>query len=89
MIKSMTVSSAQIERMFPCDNDDGRDVKASEVATNTAAVELGCSPADVVWRLPDVFAVRYGSNYVGTASYKDQQVRIFGTEGEWKEGDDK
>jgi len=85
----INISTADAERLFPCDNDDGRDIQASDEAKAMAAEALGCTADQLSWHLPDIFAVRYGSNYVASASYKGTRAQFLTDEGEFKEGDDK
>jgi hypothetical protein len=49
---------------------------------------MGVKAEELVWHLPDVFAVRYGSSYVATASHGDQRVRFLMDAGTFQEGDD-
>ena len=74
--------------MFPACGEEGTCVQPSAWAVRVAGAMLGESEV-VQWSTPDVFAVRYGSNYVATATAGNLAVRFHTDEGDFREGDDK
>jgi hypothetical protein len=84
----LTHSVDETEALFPSSGDDGEDVQATQEAQARAADAMGVKAEELVWHLPDVFAVRYGSSYVATASHGDQRVRFLMDAGTFQEGDD-
>jgi hypothetical protein len=84
----VTYTAEQCMSMFPC-GDEGENVQASAEADAIASHHLATPVEQIVWHLPDVFAVRYGSNYVATASFGGLAVRFHSTQGDFRDGDDK
>ena len=85
----VTYPAAQIEDLFPCMGNEGTDVRASEAAQTIAGALLRAQNADMQWHTPDTFAVRYGSNYIATATAGNLAVRFHSDLGTFREGDDK
>lgn len=80
---------ATVDDLFPCDGDEGQDVRPTAEATARAAAELGVNVQDIEWFAPDVFSVRYGSSFVATAHAGGKgKVRFHSDEGDFREGDD-
>ncbi len=85
----ITVSTTFAEELFPA-GEEGQNVRPTVEAAVMAHEALGLkSMEEIKWHLPDVFAIRYGSCYVGTATINGMAVRFVTDEGDWKEGDDK
>ena len=82
----ITLPGEVIDGMFYC-GDDGAYVVPRTWACSVAQAMLGESEA-VQWHCPDVFSVRYGSNYVATATAGALAVRFHTDEGDFREGDD-
>jgi hypothetical protein len=78
-----------VEELFPCTGEEGTNVQASTRANTVATALMGLGGAIVAWKLPDAFAVRYGSSYVATATVRDTSVRFHMDQGDFREGDDK
>ena len=79
----------ELERMFPY-GDEGAQVQASAEAEAAACNALGLPVGtSLQWHLPDVFAVRYGSSYVASATHGDKKIRFHRRQGNFKEGDDR
>ena len=74
----------EMEALFPCLGEEGQDVYPSVAALQIAREELQ-APQDalLVWHLPDVFSVRYGSCYVGAVRYENKEIRFL-----WENGDE-
>lgn len=89
MIIDITYPIDVVDSMFPAKGTEGTDVHPTGAAKYVAAILLNAHASDVVFRCPDSFAVRYGSNYVATASAGRNSVRFHSDLGDWKEGDDK
>lgn len=89
VIAELKLPEDEIEDLFPCMGEEGDDVRPTEAATLRAAELLGVKMQDITWHAPDVFDVRYGSNYVATATAGDCSVRFLSRLGEFLEGDDK
>ena len=83
----ITLPAHVVEDMFQC-GDEGANVQPSPWAVRVAGAMLGESEV-VQWHTPDVFAVRYGSSYVATATAGILAVRFHGPDGDFREGDDK
>jgi hypothetical protein len=89
MIKILTLPLDRAEELFTC-GDDGENVTATAAAALLVLQELQLEPpAYIKWHLPDVFDIRYGSSYVGTATVGEKSLRIVTDEGDWQDGDDK
>ncbi len=87
--KIITLTAARVEELFPAE-EEGQNVRPTVEAVVMAHEALGLKiMRDIQWHLPDVFAVRYGSCYVGTAKFYGQAVRFVTDFGNWQEGDDK
>jgi hypothetical protein len=84
----ITLPTEVIEDMFPADSEEGTCVQPSAWALRVAAAIVGESEV-ARWHTPDVFNVRYGSNYVATATAGILAVRFHSDEGDFREGDDK
>jgi hypothetical protein len=84
----ITLPDDVAEALFPCKGEEGTLVEPSTWATRVARAMLGESEV-VQWHTPDVFAVRYGSSYVATATAGSLAVRFHSDEGDFREGDDK
>lgn len=77
-----------LEDMFHYEGE-GQNGKATALAHSMARIHLGVDDdAEMRWHLPDVFAVRYGSSYVASASCGRAKVRFHSIEGDFREGDD-
>lgn len=88
-MKVITVTRG-IERMdalFPAEDEEGHNVSATSAAHKLAQTAAACQDTPT-WHLPDVFSVRYGSSYVGTAKFAHAHVRFLSAEGDFLEGDD-
>ena len=83
----ITLPGHMVDDMFQC-GDEGANVQPSAWARRVAGAMLGESEV-VQWHTPDVFAVRYGSNYVATATAGNLAVRFHSEYGNFREGDDK
>lgn len=88
-MKIYTLTVDQADALFLYEGE-GHNVRPSPEAVAIAAKELDV-PVDTEfqWHLPDVFDIRYGSCYVGTARTGDLALRFVTDEGDWKEGDDR
>lgn len=68
------------DALFPATDDDGRNPIATPEAVKLARQLLDVPPSEpdsvIVWNLPDVFSIPYGSNDIGTASYVDRVVEF-------------
>ncbi len=90
MIIDLHFTAEQIDKMFPCLGDEGTCVQASDMAAVHARFSMNLhKDTELTWHLPDVFAVRYGSSYVATASANGMSVRFHSNEGNFQEGDDR
>lgn len=87
-IIDLTFTLDEIYKLFPCDEEDGKNVVVTPCASTHAAKALGVQTKDLIWHTPDVFSVRYGSSYVASAYCKGLRVRFQCEEGDFKEGDD-
>lgn len=74
----------EMEALFPCLGEEGQDVYPSNAAEQLAREALQV-PQDalLLWHLPDVFSVRYGSCYVGAVRHENNIVRFL-----WEDGDE-
>lgn len=88
VIGDVRLNEQIIETYFPCEGEEGTDVKPSVFAIAYAAGCLGVALEEVQWRAPNVFDVRYGSSYVATAFAGDVAMRFHSIEGDFQEGDD-
>ena len=88
MLHELKFTDTELEFLFPCDDEDGKNVQASAEAVIWACEKLNCLPSELTWHLPDVFSIRYGSNYAATATGPRGRVRFLSTNGEFQEGDD-
>lgn len=71
----------ELDALFPSE-EEGQNVQASETACKVARLALGVGDdVELQWHLPDVFAVRYGSSYVGTATANGCSVQFHSEEG--------
>jgi hypothetical protein len=79
-----------IEQLFPSLGEEGTEVHPSRAAYDQAAAHLGVPWKQIRWIAPDVFEIRYGSNWVATALSADgRRVRFHVSDsGNWREGDD-
>jgi hypothetical protein len=84
----ITLPEHVVDDMFPACGEEGTCVQPNAWASRVAHAMLGESEA-VQWHTPDVFAVRYGSSYVATATAGTLAVRFHSDEGDFREGDDK
>lgn len=82
-------SYEQLEDMFPTD-DDGNVISITEAAWSEVFAFFGhdFQRAEIKWKTPGCFDVRYGSSYVATASLGDMSMRFHNCEGDFREGDD-
>lgn len=91
-IVTVGMSADEAETIFPCSGPDGTKVRATELAELLARNALDRSTLNTpfAWHLPDAFSVRYGSNYIATATFGSERVRFVTDDGngEWREGDD-
>jgi hypothetical protein len=92
--KIVTLTTEQADLLFVPHGDEGNDVRATadaeELTRSIVRAAQGARPVeDIHWHLPDVFNIRYGSCYVGTATINGMAVRFVTDLGDWKEGDDK
>lgn len=91
-IIDLKFSTDTLEKIFPCDGEEGQDVRHTPEAERHALLALNLVPSECAalkWHLPDVFAVRYGSSYVGSATHieSNRVVRFHSTEGDFREED--
>ena len=84
----ITLPAHVVEDMFPACGEEGTFVQPNAWARRVAGAMLGESEV-VQWHTPDVFAVRYGSSYVATATAGTLAVRFLSEDGDFREGDDK
>lgn len=77
-----------LENLLPCLGEEGQDVYPSAEMEQAARDALQ-APDDalLVWHLPDVFSVRYGSSYAGAVRYQNTVLRIHADEGNFREED--
>ncbi len=86
----ITLTFDQAEELFYSEGGDGKDIHPMDAAIAKVQEALGVTAdTQFVWHLPDVFAIRYGSCYVGTATLGDRSIRFVTDVGNWLEGDDK
>jgi hypothetical protein len=68
------------DALFPSE-EDGKNVtptpKAVALARRLLSVPADSPDSDIVWVLPDVFSVPYGSPEIGTASFAGLVVEFF------------
>ena len=84
----ITLPADVIAIKFPCTGEEGTGVQPSPWAVRVVAAIVGYSEG-VQWHTPVVFAVRYGSSYVATATAGTLAVRFLSEDGDFREGDDK
>jgi hypothetical protein len=88
--KIITLTLDQAEALFFFEGEEGQNVCAKTEADVMVHEALGLkTKQEIKWNLPDVFSIRYGSCYVGTATINGMAVRFVTNIGDWKEGDDK
>jgi hypothetical protein len=83
----ITLPADVIGFKFPA-GEEGTGVQPDAWAVRVVGAIVGYTEG-VQWHCPDVFAVRYGSNYVATATAGNLAVRFHSNEGTFREGDDK
>ncbi len=87
-VVDLKLTTDLLDLLFPYEGE-GQKVRSTKLSSALARGVLGLPmDAELKWHLPDVFSVRYGSSYVGTASCGDQKVRFHMYEGEFRQGDD-
>lgn len=85
MLFTTTQSYESLDELFG-GTEEGQDQVATPAAVEIVRLMLG--EGEIEWHLPDVFSVRYGSNYVATARVNGNELRFLQPEGEFKDGDD-
>ena len=74
--KELMFTTAVLDELFPYEGEEGENVTPSIAATARAAAELDVPWQEIKWVAPDVFSIRYGSNWVATAYTKDGKKRV-------------
>lgn len=87
-ITEIKLTGTQVDELFPSEGDEGQNVRPTAAATACVAALLNVAAGDVQWHAPDVFDVRYGSNYIATGRAGDKSVRFLSTLGDFLQGDD-
>lgn len=91
LVVDLKLPLGTLVHLFPAQGEDGTEVLANPLARARAAEALGCGINELTWHLPDIFAVRYGSSYVASASAPNgRRVRFLCSDaGDFQPGDDR